>query len=102
MLCSRWVVLVTLCLILGACGTPQPTAPTAPIAPAVQVDTVLVPMSFAREPTTVSLTTLDGEIRLRSGATELVQGVITRTVSVAAPSLSAQLGLVGLVQLPAR
>ncbi len=90
--------LLVVCLFLSACSSP-PAVPAPPAAPSVQADSVLVPLSYSRETTQVTLATLGGELRLRGGATELMQGVITRTVSVAQPSLSAQPGYVGLTQL---
>lgn len=92
-------LLFLVCLTMAACGAPQPSAPAAPTALSQQADTVLVPLSYSRETTQVTLAMLSGELRLRGGATELVQGVITRTLSVAQPSLTAQPGQVGLTQL---
>ena len=88
-------------LFLSACTGLQPAAPAAPTAIPQQADTVLVPLTYSRETTQVTLTTLGGDLRLRGGATELMQGVITRTVSLAQPSLTAQPGLVGLTQMNA-
>ena len=91
--------LLLLCLGLSACTGLQPAVPAVPTPPPQQADTVRVPLSYSRETTQVALATLGGELRLRGGATELLQGVITRTVSLAQPSLTAEPGLIGLAQL---
>ncbi|MCW5851286.1 MAG: hypothetical protein KIT87_14515 [Anaerolineae bacterium] len=93
------LVLSLIGLTLAACGAPQPAAPAAPTGIPQQADTVLVPLSYSRETTQVTLSTLGGDLRLRGGAAELMQGVITRTVTVAQPSLTAQPGQVGLTQM---
>ncbi len=100
----RWALcLVFVCLLpLTACAALPAGGPPAPTAPVATVDTVVVPMTYAREPTQITLVSLGGKLQLTGQGTELVQGTVAHTADVPQPSLTASEGAIGLVQLRPR
>lgn len=96
-----WLLLALLgcwTMSLAACASPTVVAPPAPTEVPLIADTVSVPMSFAREPTLISLASLGGEIQIRGQGEQLIQGSITRSAAIHQPSLSTAPGSINLSQ----